>query len=283
MNAGTSLALLLLFHCASRARFSEVRMYTRRTTAVGIASIAILSISCTAIGVVQNAPPVPFEPDRVQTETQVVIVARGKYCHYSFGVNNVDPDEFKCPEGHLSEEMFLPASLWAKNPGRKFAWQFGSSLPSSAVDATRQVLRVPENALFEFPPKPRTNKSALGYDVGSMDFKSIAEWESFRAQKHKNTLFIYVSEQIEDHWSMYVAMFSLGIIPGGDSVKADVYALYYDARGQERRIEPRTQASLSRWFHLLFYPWGDIQMVASARPKMLRFALADISDQVGEK
>lgn len=266
-----------------RTRYGQICCFVRKLSSWGGMSTAILLLSCTAIGVVQNEPSIPFEPDRAQAETQVIIVARGKYCHYNFGVNNVDPDEFKCPEGHLSEEMFLPDSLWARNPGRKFAWQFGSSLPSSAVNATRQVLRVPESPLFEFPPKPRTNKSALGYDVGSMDFKTITEWETFRSQKHKNALFIYVSEQIEDHWSMYLAMFSLGLIPGGDSVKADVYAVYYDAKGQERRIEPRVRASLSRWFHLIFYPWGDIQLVASARPKMLRFALADIADQISEK
>lgn len=250
---------------------------------IGICSIAALSASCTAIGVVQNAPASPVEPDRMQSETQVIIVARGRYCHYSFGANNVDPDELKCPDGHLSEEMFLPGSLWERNPGRKFSWQFGSSLSSSGLDAAREVFRVPENALFEFPPKPRTNKSALGYDVGSTGFNSIAEWETFRAQKHKNTLFIYLSEQIEDHWSMYLAMFSLGIFPGGDSVKADIYAIYYDSKGQERRIAPRHQPLLSRWFHLLFYPWGDIQMAASARPKMLKFAIADISEQIADK
>ena len=69
------------------------------------------------------------------------------------------------------------------------------------------------------------------------------------------------STRKERHWSLYLAVVTIGVIPGFDDYMLRSTVTIYDSKGKGREISPETKSIRREWGGWIFFIWG---MIASS-------------------
>ncbi|EMY70241.1 hypothetical protein [Leptospira vanthielii] len=160
----------------------------------------------------------------IKEKVQLVIVRKGALCTDS-------PVECKS-----SITGLYPESLYSK---------YGEGSSSSVYGSKAY------SALMKHLPKMVSN-----YEIRS--FQSIVEWDHFRNEFKPNVMVITIGEDPSMHWSMFVSVATIAIIPGYNPIQPTTEIVYYDKNGVGKEIQYTTFSRGHVWHHLTFFGWAYI-------------------------
>ncbi|MBP9889195.1 MAG: hypothetical protein KBF93_23070 [Leptospiraceae bacterium] len=192
--------------------------------------ISVITMNCTTnMMLVVNKNPLP-EGIKINSKPifkdkiTLVIARKGAIC-----LDN--------PIDCKSKKMgVFPESLYAKLGEGDSASPYGSH----AADAIRNHLK----------------KIVTNYDMAS--FQSVYEWENFQNQFKTNTLIISVKDDASMHWSMFVSVLTIGLIPGYNPIQPENEIVWYDKQGAGKELRFTATANGHVWHHTTFFLWSYI-------------------------
>lgn len=107
------------------------------------------------------------------------------------------------------------------------------------------------SSLMKFLPKMVSK-----YQLRS--FQSVYDWQNFQNEFKPNILLITVKEEESLHWSMFVSVLTIGIVPGYNSIQPKTEIVLYDKNGVGRTIEHTAVSGGHVWHHLTFFGWAYV-------------------------
>ncbi len=252
---------------------------------------ALLLANCAPYMGVVRSDRTEFETaGRPAQETEVIILTKGRYCSYQFGLSyeqrmKTGAREVSCPdETLLSAPMHLPVAQWESSYGSK-----SSPEGVAAVDGVLRALQFPDQSYFQsviadvsgaLGQGRQDRRSPLGYVYRNRSFANPEQFEQFRAENKKNVLYVYLEYEQDAHWSAYVSALTLTLLPGYYTVNLKMSADYFDERGRVQQLATRNDVSVRCWMHLVFSGWGDLLYYVSDTPRAAELLTRDIGEQL---
>lgn len=248
--------------------------FRRRLLALFTLAVSIGNASCIlGVSSIRGTPAPQREP--LQDQIEVVITIKGQICTAEnlAGLSSMELNRSggTCPPDQLGNPDYYPAEVLANIPGsivsprvheRGLSYYTPDSVPANVSQWTRIRKELGFSAVH---PKDWHSETPEISPQGALHrtFASVADWQRFRNRKLRKTLLIQLEAVSEQHWSMWLSAFTLGLFPGYQEHKILMRGLYYDAAGKIASIEPARTAKFNEWNHILLIFWGPLYTVLS--------------------